>query len=181
MPPSWRLSKTLWTICNSRFVRRKVLAISTQACSLRSEAPRKLCSESRSLLTGSAVGDMLGFIEVAGEPVSYGKSKSKGADLAHPDSGTAKRLPRKCAKPRRVAAWFLGGFEKFAVSSQPVAKSYKLCMSCFLICFLLSTGLLRHPREIHKSYMLGRITHEMRQLRPCSVHGAALFILLAVR
>ena len=57
-------------------------------------------------------------------PVSL---KNKGADSTHPVLGTAKRLSRKCAKPRRVAAWFLEGIGNSRFQDSPVAKSYKIC------------------------------------------------------
>ena len=52
------------------------------------------------------------------------------------------------------AEWRLGfweAFVKFAVSSQPVAKSYKLCVFSFLIYFLLSAKLLRLPPKLDKA------------------------------
>src|SRR5271155_3314964 len=48
----------------------------------------------------------------------------KGRDSTHPDPGTAKRPSRKCAKPRRMAAWYLEELGKLAVLGQP--RSQKL-------------------------------------------------------
>jgi hypothetical protein len=53
------------------------------------------------------------------------KTETKDAN-SPPDSGPANRLSRKCAKPRRVAAWFWGDFMKFAGFGFEAVRSQKL-------------------------------------------------------
>ena len=84
-------------------------AISPQACSLRSDAPRSLRRKSRWLFTDGALGNWLGFMVAVREPVSHGKSKNEEARTQRTlVRGTAKRLAQKARQAAPIGARSVG-------------------------------------------------------------------------
>jgi hypothetical protein len=102
-------------------------------------------------------------------PSILAKTKKKDAN-SPPDSGPANRLFRKYAKPRRVEAWFLGDFMKFAGSSQFAAKSYKICSSVFEVPFAIK-WLLSPPPKYNKDYFVRIVSRETGT----AIFGGAFF------